>query len=264
MFSFIKSLWRHRHFVPAAIRGEFKSRVARSKIGAAWFVLQPLAMASIYIVVLSEVLGAKLGDVAKPGAYGVYLLAGITAWGLFSEILNRSLSVFIEYGNTMKKIAFPKIFLPMVVLGGSLITNLLLMLVVTAIFALYAFYPSAHWFGIFAAAGTSILLAFGFGILLGIINVFTRDVGQVMTVVMNIWFWLTPIVYAPSMVNDTIGTLLQYNPMTPVVMAYQDAIVRGIEPDLNSLQYPAILGLVMVCVSMFAFWRSNGEIVDAL
>ncbi len=264
MLRYMQSLWRHRHFVPAAIRGEFKSRVARSKIGTIWFVLQPLAMALIYVVVLSEVLGAKLGGANKPGSYAVYLLAGMAAWGLFAEILNRCLSVFIEYGNTMKKIAFPKIFLPMVVLGSSLLNNILLMMAVTGIIALYAFYPNAHWPSILVAAGTSILLAFGFGILLGIINVFTRDVGQVMMVVMNLWFWLTPIVYSPEMVNDTLAALLQFNPMTPVVAVYQDAIARGVQPDLTNLAYPAILGGVMVCISMLAFWRSNGEIVDAL
>ncbi len=264
MFAVVKSLWRQRHFVPAAIRGEFKSRVARSRIGTAWFVLQPLAMAAIYAVVLSEVLGAKLGGSEKPGAYAVYLLAGITAWGLFSEILNRCLTIFIEYGNTMKKIAFPKIFLPAVVLGSSLINNILLMLVVTAIVALYAFYPSVHWVGVLAAAGASILLAFGFGIFLGILNVFTRDVSQVMMVVMNVWFWLTPIVYAPEMVHDTLASMLVYNPMTPVVEAYHDAIVRGVPADMQSLQYPAAVGLVMVFVSMFVFWRASGEIVDAL
>lgn len=250
--------------MPAAIRGEFKSRVARSKIGTAWLVLQPLAMAAIYAVVLSEVLGARLVGTEKPGAYAAYLLAGITAWGLFSEILNRSITIFIDYGNTMKKIAFPKIFLPVVVLGSSTINNVLLMLVVVAVITLYSFYPSGNWTAVLLAAGVSILLAFGFGILLGVFNVFTRDIGQVMVVVINVWFWLTPIVYAREMVNNTMASLIALNPMTPVVEVYHDVIVRAVAPDLQSLLYPAMLGLVMVCVSMFVFWRASGEIVDAL
>ena len=221
-------------------------------------------MALIYVVVLSEVLSAKLGGIEKPGAYAVYLLAGITAWGLFAEILNRSLSMFLEYANTMKKIAFPKIFLPVVVLGGALINNGLLVLAVASIIALYGFYPSFDWFAILAAMFVTILLAFGLGIFLGVLNVFARDVSQVMLVVMNVWFWLTPIVYAKSMVSLPVQNLIDLNPMTPVVAIYQDVIVGSAPPDFVALLYPLALGACFMFASSVVFWRATPELVDAL
>lgn len=260
----LRSIWSHRHFVPAAIAGEFRSRIVRSKIGALWFVLQPLAMALIYVIVLSEVLSAKLGGVEKPGAYAVYLLAGITAWGLFAEILNRCLSMFLEYANTLKKIAFPKVFLPVVVLGSALINNGLLMMAVTVIITFYGFYPSLDWLAIIAAMVVTIFLAFGLGIFLGVLNVFARDVSQVMLVVMNVWFWLTPIVYAKSMVSLPVQQAINLNPMTPVVEIYQNAIVGNAAPDLVSLLFPLFVGCCLMLASGIVFWRATPELVDAL
>ncbi len=256
--------WQQRHFVPAAIAGEFRSRVVRSKIGTLWFVLHPLAMALIYVLILSEILGAKLGGVDKPGAYAIYLLAGFTGWSLFLEVLNRSMSVFIEYANAMKKINFPKVFLPAVVVGGALVNSLLLFSAVVFIIIFYDYFPSIHWLGIIPAALCSIFLALGLGLTLGILNVFSRDVGQVMMVVTNLWFWMTPIVYAKTMISGVALSILQVNPMTPVVTAYQDAIVYGRWPDFSSLAYPALLATGLMVFASIVFWRASPELVDAL
>lgn len=264
MKRFFVAFWRQRHFVPAAISGEFKSRVARSKIGTVWFVLHPLAMALIYVLVLSEVLGAKLGGVEKSGAYAVFLLSGIAAWGFFSEILSRCISMFVEYANAMKKINFPKIYLPIVVIGGAAVTHALLLVAVIAIIAFYGFFPNEHWLSLFVVMLVSAALALGFGIVLGIMNIFTRDVSQVMMVVMNLWFWLTPIVYTENAVNVLIRTILNLNPMTPIVRAYQDVIVYGQQPNFDSLLFPLTVAAVMLTISSVIFWRASPELVDAL
>ena len=86
-----------RTFILSAIRGEFKNRFTRSKIGAMWHFLNPLAMAATYAFVLSQVLGARLGNnVDIHGAYAIYLIAGIVAFSLFSEIVARCMTIFIE------------------------------------------------------------------------------------------------------------------------------------------------------------------------
>lgn len=264
MFRSLVLFWKNRHFVPAAIAGEFRSRVTRSKIGALWFVLHPLAMALIYVLVLSEVLGAKIGGVDHVGSYAVYLLAGILAWALFSEVLTRCLTLFIDYSSAIKKINFPKVYLPIVVLGSALINNFLLAIAIGCIIAFYGFLPSQVWFGILAGMAVILLLGFGIGILLGVLNTFSRDVGQVMLIVTNLWFWLTPIVYVRGALNPTTDALLELNPMTPVVAIYQQVIVFGASPDFGALIYPAVVGAVLFVVSLFIFWRARGELVDAL
>lgn len=264
MFNSLRSLWRHRHFVPAAVSGEFKSRVTRSRIGTLWFILQPLAMATIYVLVLSNVLGAKIGGVEKTGSYAVYLLVGLIGWSLFSEILTRCINMFIEYANPMKKIAFPKIYIPVVVFSSATINSVLFTLAVGAIIALYGYYPQPDWLSLVAPLGITVMLAFGLGIFLGALNVFTRDIAQVMMVVMSFWFWLTPIVYVKDMLGEEMQALLNLNPMTPVVSFFHDVIVYNSTPDFHSLIYPAALGAGLLVFSLFIFWRASAEIVEAL
>ncbi|MEP0313265.1 MAG: ABC transporter permease [Hyphomonas sp.] len=264
MISHLRSAWRYRNFILSAIKGELKGRFAASKIGTLWFVLHPLAMATIYAVVLSKVLGAKLGGVSGDSAYSIYLMAGIAAWTVFLEITNRCLTVFIEYGNTLKKISFPRIALPIIVLGSVLVTHALLLVAIAVVFVFFQHYPSIHWIALPVGTLVIALLAFGLGILLGVMNVFARDIGQVMSVVFQLWFWLTPIVYTRDILPDSMQTLIRLNPVTPLVEFYQDILLYSRWPDFASLLYPASLGAALVLASLLVFRRASAELVDAL
>ena len=260
----IQSIWNYRHFILSAIRAEFKSRVARSKIGAVWFVLHPLAIALIYALVLSEVLSARLAGTEREGAYGIYLLAGISVWTFFAEVTNRCLNIFIEYSSALKKINFPKVSLPLIVVGGALVTHFLLLAAVGLIASFYGFPIQLAWIYLPVPLAVACLLAGGLGLGLGVLNVFSRDVAHVMSVVMNMWFWLTPIVYATSMLPEYMQSVVAFNPMTPVVTAYQDVIVFGRMPEWSSLLYPVVLGMCLCALAGFVFRRASPELVDAL
>ena len=199
MFS---ALWRYRYFILSSIRGEFMARYARSRLGLLWSVLNPLAQATIYAVVLAGIIGAKLGGVAGSAAYPIYLMAGLAAWGLFSEIVNRCLTIFIEYSGPLKKIAFPRLCLPIIVLGGALVNHALLLLAIAVVFVFFGELPGLAWLVLPLGAALIAMFAFGLGVMLGMFNVFSRDVGQVMSVVLQMWFWLTPIVYTNDMLNQ--------------------------------------------------------------
>lgn len=264
MLQQFRATWHFRHFIISAITGELKGRFIKSKLGAMWFILHPLAIAAIYALVLSEVLGAKLGGIENKAGYAIYLLAGVTAWGLFSDIVNRCVTIFLEYGETLKKIAFPRICLPVIVLGSAMFNHLLLVLAVTVVFLLYGHYPSIHWLAIPLGMLLIVLFAFGLGIILGILNVFSRDVAQVIAVVMNLWFWLTPIVYGKDMLGPKIQSLISYNPMTLLVGTYQDAMVYKSWPDFISLGPIIVLVLVFITFSLFLFRQASPELVDVL
>ncbi len=260
----ITAIWRFRHFIIAAISGEFRSRFARSKFGAAWFILHPLAMATIFALVLSNVLQARLGPVENKAAFAIYLMAGLAAWGLFHEIASRCLTIFVEYGNTMKKIAFPRIALPVIVLGGALVNHLLLLVAIVIVFLFFGHFPSTAWvylpLGMLLAAGC----AFGCGILLGIFNVFARDVGQVMTVVFQLMFWMTPIVYQLNALPSAVRSFVHLNPMTSIAVLYQDVMLYGRAPNMVTLIYPSLFAVVLILLSLFVFRRASPELVDAL
>ena len=264
MFGQFRAFWAYRHFTISAIRGELKARFIRSKLGATWFILHPLAMAGIYALILSEVLGAKLGGIDNKAGYALYLLAGVAGWGLFSEILNRCVNIFIEYAATLKKMSFPRICLPIIVFGSAMLNHLLLLAAVVFIYVLYGHPPTIHWVAIPIGMAMVATLAFGLGIVLGVLNVFSRDIGQVVAVLINLWFWLTPIVYSMDMVNEDIGSIIKLNPMTTLIGVYQDILVFNKWPDWNSLISPLVLTLTLLILSITIFRRASADLVDVL
>ena len=104
-------------------------------------ILQPLAMVAIYALVLSEVLGAKLPGINNKFAYAIYLVSGILCWSLFVDIVTRCLTVFVDNESLLKKMVFPRICLPLIVVGSALVNNVLLLLAAVLVFALLGHMP---------------------------------------------------------------------------------------------------------------------------
>jgi lipopolysaccharide transport system permease protein len=260
----LTALWRYRHFILASILGEFKGRFARSKLGLFWSVLHPLAQAAIFSLVLAEVLGARISGIDDNAAYPIYLMAGLAAWSLFSEILNRCLTVFIDYAGALKKIAFPRICLPVIVWGGALLNHLLLLTAIAVVFLFFGHYPSSSWLALPFGVLLISMFAFGLGVILGVLNVYARDVGQVLSVVIQIWFWLTPIVYVRDIVPEHLRWLIDINPMAALVLIYQDALLFGRWIDRSALVVPTLLALALFVASFVVFRRASPELVDAL
>lgn len=256
--------WRYRHFIVSSIKNDLRSRFARSRLGAAWMILQPLAQVAIYALVLSEVLAAKLPGMTTAYAYPIYLMAGMVAWALFSELVLRSLTMFVENANIMKKIMFPRVCLPIVTLGSALVNNLLLLIATVGIFALLGHWPGINMLWLPVLLAVTSVFGMALGLILGILNVFVRDVAQVVGVVLQLWFWLTPVVYMASIVPSRYQGYFQSNPMYHVVTAYQDVLLYGRTPALGGLAVIAGVSLILLGLSLVLFRRAAPEMVDVL
>lgn len=261
----LSSAWRYRHFILSSIQAEFRTRFGRSKLGALWMIIHPLAQAAIFTLVLAEVMAAKLPEMANNKlAYAIYLMSGLVAWSLFSEIVSRCLTVFIDNGNLMKKMLFPRINLPLIVVGSALINNILLFLAVLLVFALLGHMPSRQiaWIPLLMMLTTAFGL--GVGLLLGVFNVFVRDVGQVAPVVLQLAFWFTPIVYSPNVVPAYLLPLLRFNPMTMIVQSFQNVMLFDAAPRFADLFWLALIILVLLTAVLALFRRASAEMVDVL
>src|SRR5262245_5033433 len=179
MFGMLLRAWRYRHFIFSSIKNEFLSRFARSRLGGLWMVIHPLAQVVIFAFILSAVFSAKLPGIANRYAYAVYLMAGTLAWSLFSELVSRSLTVFVDNGNLLKKMMFPRICLPLIVSGSALVNNLLLFVAILAAFALLGHLPGWNVLWLPMLIVLNVMLGAGLGLVLGVFNVFIRDVGQI-------------------------------------------------------------------------------------
>jgi len=120
------AVWRYRFFIVSSIKTELRSKFVRSALGGLWMILNPLSQVLIFAFVLSAVLSAKLPGITNQYAYAIYLMAGTLGWSLFAEIVNRCLTLFIDNGNILKKLVFPRIALPLIVTGSAMVNNALL------------------------------------------------------------------------------------------------------------------------------------------
>src|SRR6201989_849674 len=249
MSELIRSVWRYRHFIASSVKNDLKARFARSRLGAAWMVLQPLAQVAIYSLVLSRVMGAKLPGTANQYAYPIYLMAGMLAWSLFTEVVTRALTLFVDNGNLMKKIFFPRATLPFIAVGSAVVSNLLLFVATVVIFALLGHLPSTELLWLPLLMAINIAFSLGLGLLLGVLNVFVRDIGQVMTVVLQLWFWITPIVYMPNILPQGFGRIIEANPMYYIVSSFQSVLLYGRAPALMPLLLTMIGSIVLLALS---------------
>lgn len=258
------AIWNYRHFIFSSIRNDLRSRFARSKLGALWMILQPLAQVAIYALVLSRIMAAKLPGIDNRYAYVIYLMAGMIAWSLFAEVVTRSLTVFVDSGNLMKKMMFPRVCLPIIIGGSSLVNNLLLLATSIGVFLLIGHPPTLAMLWLPLLIGINLAFGLGLGLVLGVLNVFVRDVAQVMTVVLQLLFWLTPIVYMPSIIPDRLRSILEFNPMVHMVVAFQDVILYGRAPHIEGLTTIAVAATALLLFSLILFRRAAPEMVDVL
>jgi len=264
MRSMLTALWLYRHFILSSVRNDFRVRFARSHFGAIWMALQPLAQVAIFTLVLSEVLATRLPGVQSKHGYAIYLMAGMLGWSLFSEIVSRSVTVFIDSASLLKKILFPRICLPMIVGVSSLANNLLLFLAMLLVFAIIGHGPTMALGWLVLLTVLTLALALGCGLVLGVLNVFVRDVGAAVGVMLQLLFWLTPIVYVPGVVPERFKQLLALNPLYPLIKGYQDVILLGKAPDPAGMLSSAVVAFLLLAASLVMFRRAAPDMVDEL
>ena len=246
------------------VKRDFRSRYLNSVLGALWAVLQPLSMILIYALIFAQVMHSRLEGVTNTYGYTIFLCAALLPWHFFTDTLGRCLGVFVEQGNLLKKLSFPRSTLPTYVLLSCGINFVL----AYGIFWLFLL-VSGNWPGIAIVAVLPLLLiqqalAMGLGILLGTINVFFRDVGHTMGIVLQFWFWLTPIVYPLKAVPERFQWALYANPMLPVVQAYQGIFLRAEFPDWKMLLAPTGWAALAVVLGFVTYARLGREMVDEL
>jgi lipopolysaccharide transport system permease protein len=262
--SLFQTLWNFRGFVLGSVKREFQSKYRNSLLGAAWTVIQPLAMITVYTVIFSQIMRAKLPGIESSFAYGIYLCAGILTWGLFAEITSRSQNVFLENANLLKKLSFPRLTLPLIVVLNAGINFAIIFGLYLGFLILSGNFPGWPIFAMLPLLGIMVAFAIGLGVILGVLNVFFRDVGQLFTVVLQFWFWFTPIVYPQSILPEKVKTLLAFNPMASLIAAYQQVLVYGKWPDWFSLLPVTVMALILCILGLSLFRKRAGEMVDEL
>lgn len=264
MLAGASSIWRYRGFILGSIKREFQSKYRNSLFGAAWTVINPLAMILVYTVIFAEVMKAKLAGVDNTFGYSIYLCAGILTWGLFAEITGRALNVFLDNANLLKKLSFPRLCLPLVVVANALLNFAIIFGLFSVFLLVSGNFPGLPFLAVLPLTALLVAFAIGLGVTLGVLNVFFRDVGQFFGILLTFWFWLTPIVYPVSILPDGIAELMAFNPIAPLIRGFQAVLLHYQWPQWQELWSVTLLAIGLCVIGVGLFRRHAGEMVDEL
>ena len=260
----VMAVYDYRDFIFASIRREFEITYLNSALGAIWTVIHPLALIFIYAVVFSKIMQARLPAFDGPYGYSIYLCTGILLWTLFSEIALKAQVVFIEQANLLKKVNFPRLCLPLVVVASGLVRFVIVAAIFAGFLALTGLLPGLVSLALLPIIALTAWFAIALGLWLGILNVFFRDVGHFFSVVLQFWFWLTPIVYPASVLPDRAQELIAFNPLATLVLAAQTVVSQQAWPDWRALAWVLVVTIILSAGTVRLYLRRGPEMQDEL
>jgi lipopolysaccharide transport system permease protein len=258
-------VWQWRGFIASSVSRELRSRYARSLFGWVWLLLPPLVLIAIYTMVFSRLMRSTGLPNDGPFAYSIFLCAGLLTWQWFTELMSRVVGLFSTHATLVKKTAVPwpvLLSVDLMVSGFGLVVQLGLFALLMVAVDQWPGWRAAAFVPLLAAQG---LLAVGLGFGLAVFQVFFRDIGMMLPLVLQVWFWMTPIVYPATALPVSLQPLLQWNVMTPVVQGYQSvALDAPVQVDWRGVAWVALLGLVALALSVRLLRRNAAQIRDEL
>ena len=205
---------------------EFKTRYAGSVLGLAWAFVQPLATLAIFYVLFGLVLAVRVPGLDVDNGYLLHLLAGLAVWLPFTDAIGRGVGCLAAYEDFLRKQPMPAEILPAVSVGGSLLVlgigyGLLLVLCMAQGVGPYV---SMAWLPVLVLA--QVALTFGLTLLLSMAHFLWRDVGSMVAFALQLWFYLTPVVYPISQVPERFHGWFLLNPLACLVLMVQGAVLH--------------------------------------
>jgi len=226
----LRVFWIYRLFIWRSAISDLRYRYAGSAMGVFWNVLIPLLQILILTIVFSQIMEVRLPGAGSAKAFAIYLCSGLLPWMGFSECVSRGTQSFLENATYLKKLPIPEqIFVAQSTVGGTLSVGISMVLLFFLTIVLKTPITSA-WLAVPAVILLLQSLGFGLGLTLGSLNVFFRDIGQGLGILLQMWMWLTPIVYVKGILPAPFQELLVFNPVFPFIDTLQGIIVGGLWP----------------------------------
>ncbi len=223
----IINLWRYKKFIYINAINDLKHRYAGSMMGVFWNVLNPLMQIFVFTLVFSQIMKIRLPEISSTTGFAIYLCSGMLPWIAFSECVTRGADSFIENANYLKKLPIPEqIFVAKTAMSGTLslvISMLLLFIVIIFLGAKIGW----SWLLVLLILILFQCLGFGLGLMLSSLNVFFRDIGQMLRIILMLWMWLTPIIYTRDIIPEKLAHIMNFNPAFPFIDALHMIIVYG-------------------------------------
>jgi lipopolysaccharide transport system permease protein len=263
-----ESWWAKFDLLRALVRRDLEARYKGSVLGNFWPLLNQLSQLLIYTYVFSIVLDVKLSLEGLPendATFGLWLFAGLLPWIAFTGGLTQSASSVLTQPNLVKKVVFPLALLPLVPILSTFIESafgLMALIVLVAVSSqtlhtTLAFLPLV-WI-------PQLLLTAGFGYLAAGFTVFLRDIPQTLGVVLNFWFYLTPIVYPAAIIPEEFREWVFWlNPIAAIAEVYRDLVLIGEIRHWGEWGLASVISLIVFWIGVSCYQRLRSAFADVL
>lgn len=263
IFTFLQPIWQKGRLILLMSRREVVSQYVGSGLGSLWMIIQPIVMITVFWFVFS------MGFKVKPTndvPFVVWLTAGLAPWFLFSNIISGAVSVVVSHTHLIKKTIFSSQILPVIKIFSNLISHLVFLSILLGLIFFQKVSITFWFFQSFYYLFCLLVLSLGISWFLSALYVFVRDVGQMVSVALQVGFWLTPIFWDIQMMPQKVKFILKLNPVYYIVQGYRDSFISGIafwqRPMYSLYFWCCALGLFFI--GALVFKRLKPQFSDVL
>jgi lipopolysaccharide transport system permease protein len=257
------AIFYHKNLLKGFVSKNIKGRYAGSFVGILWTLLTPLSRIVSYFFVFSMVLRVTVTvDETGTDRFVIFFLCGFFPWTTFAESLTKSVNLLISESRIITKVVFPVELLPVSSVLSTFLINIA-GIVIFMIYLAFAGYFNPYWGLVPGLLLLLFLFALGLALFLSAMCVFIRDLGEVLGIVIMLWFFGTPVIYPASRVPESMEFILTLNPMAMFVDTFRDCLLMG---RINWIHLAIIAGFCLVSYSLGAwfFMRSKPAFGDVL
>lgn len=262
-FQFLRQVLIHRDMIFALALRDLQSRYIGTLGGILWAFAHPLAIVAVFYFVFAVGFRAQ-GASGAP--FILWFVCGLIPWFLFNDTLLAITNSITGNAHLVKKTIFPTEVLPLVHVVSSLFPHLIFMLVLVGMLFFFNVPFSVERLLVVYYLVCTVTFVLGLGWLLSALQVFYRDIAQGLTILLNLWFWATPIVWSQEIVPAAYRSLLSFNPMFYIVEGYRGLLIynTSIWPTMRETAYFWTVNLCVLVLGIYVFRRLKPEFADVI
>ena len=263
MFNFLTSIFQNKTLLWSLTINDFKQRYLGNLLGITWAFIQPTVTILIFWFVF------QVGFKAQPiddVPFILWLLAGMIPWFFFAEGLSSGTNSIVANNFLVKKVVFRVSLLPIVPLLSALVIHAFFIFFMFGMFIFYGYSPSLYWLQIPYYLFATAVLLLGLSWLTSSIVVFFKDIGQIVAMIIQFGFWLTPIFWSMKMVPERYQWIIELNPMVYIINGYRESMIyqQWFWNDFNMTIYFWVVTGVIFMLGGLTFKKLRPHFADVL
>lgn len=271
--TYISELVDSRELLANLTLREIKGKYRRTIFGQLWSLIHPLSQMAVYTLVFGFIFKARIetGYPSGLNIYPLWLMSGLLPWTFFTRVVNGGMQSLVSNGSLIKKVYFPRMNLPLATVGSIGFTWLLEMGVLVIVLVIGGSFVWPWLFFVIIAMVLLAVFAAGFAMLLAIANVYFRDMQHLFGIALQLWMYLTPIIYPITYVENAAKTHGQWiidvyrlNPMVHYVTVFRDFLYDNRWPELNDSVFVFLFSFVTFALGFFVFSRNEKKLAELL